>query len=168
MNEDRSSKAPKRPGGEAGFTLVEALCAILILVFGLMAVTNLLLVASTSNTTANQSTAATALASQQLEALKAIPFTDPGTANPNAALAAGGDLDVDQPGFFNPPADLAGVGQVQVRWLIVDIDPQTKFIAVRAEGTGALVGARSRAEFTVFRSCTDSTPPPGLSCPLVP
>ena len=44
-------------GAEAGFTLVEALVAVVVLVFGLMAVTNLLLVAASSNSVANQSTA---------------------------------------------------------------------------------------------------------------
>ena len=38
---------------ESGFTLVETLVAIVVLVFGLMAVTNLMLVAATSNTVAN-------------------------------------------------------------------------------------------------------------------
>ena len=44
---------------EAGFTLIEALVAIVILAFGLMAVTNLLVVAAASNTVGNHSTAAT-------------------------------------------------------------------------------------------------------------
>jgi type II secretory pathway pseudopilin PulG len=154
----------KRPRGEAGFTLVEALCAIVILAFGLIAVANLLLVASTSNTTANLSTAATTLAVQQLEVLKGVPFNDPG-----GLLVAGGDLESDQGGYFtDPPAEIPGVGQIRVRWSIVDVDPQTKFITVRAESTALLIGARSRAEFTVFRSCTDATPAPGLNCPPVP
>ena len=45
-------------GREAGFTLVEALVAVIVLVFGLMAVTNLMLVAASgSNTVADQGTA---------------------------------------------------------------------------------------------------------------
>ena len=168
MSDNRNAVSSKRPAGEAGFTLVEALCAIVILAFGLIAITNLLLVASTSNTTANLSTAATTLAAQQLENLKAIPFAD-ANAIPTAALAAGGDLDADAAGFFtDPPADIPGVGRILVRWKIVDIDPQTKFIAVRAESTALLIGARSRAEFTVFRSCTDAAPPPALNCPQLP
>jgi type II secretory pathway pseudopilin PulG len=153
-----------RPRGEAGFTLVEALCAIVILAFGLIAIANLLLVASTSNTTANISTAATTLAVQQLENLKAVSFDDP-----LGLLVAGGDLDNDQAGYFtNPPAEIPGVGQIRVRWRIVDVDTQTKFITVRAESTALLIGPRSRAEFTVFRSCTDATPAPGLNCPPAP
>ena len=164
MSDNQSSVSSKRPAGEAGFTLVEALCAIVILAFGLIAITNLLLVASTSNTTANLSTAAATLATQQLEVLKAVPFNDPG-----GLLAAGGDLDNDQAGFFtDPPAEIQGVGQIRVRWRVTDIDTQTKFIVVRAESTALLIGARSRAEFTVFRSCTDSTPAPGLNCPAAP
>src|SRR5204863_2278147 len=45
---------PPSRGSEAGFTLVEALVAIVILVFGLIAVTNLMLVAASSNSVANQ------------------------------------------------------------------------------------------------------------------
>ena len=168
MRDNRQSVSSRRLSGEAGFTLVEALCAMVILSVGLIAVTNLLLVASTSNTTANQSTGATTLAAEQLEVLKALPFAD-ANAIPNAALDAGGDLDADQAGFFtDPPAEIPGVGQIRVRWKIVDVDTQTKFISVRAESTALLIGARSRAEFTVFRSCTDSAPPPALNCPAAP
>ena len=59
---------------EAGFTLIEALTAIVILSFGLMAVTNLLIVAASSNAVANQSTAATNSASQVLEQLRSVSF----------------------------------------------------------------------------------------------
>jgi hypothetical protein len=45
------------------------------------------------------------------------------------------------------------------------------FIEVRSEGTGALSRRRSSAEFSTFRSCTDSTPTEteGVTvCPDVP
>src|SRR5512135_3547346 len=58
-------------GGEAGFTLVEALVAIVVLVFGLMAVTNLMLVAASSNSVANQGTAAVASAIRAMDMIKA-------------------------------------------------------------------------------------------------
>ncbi len=66
-------RTPPR-GTEAGFTLVEALVAIVVLVFGLMAVTNLLLVAASSNTVANQGTAAVTTATQVLDFLKNTTF----------------------------------------------------------------------------------------------
>src|SRR5262249_53016841 len=72
-------------GGSSGFTLVEALVAIVILVFGLIAIANLMIVASSSNSVARQATGAATIASLQLEQLKALPFN-------NAGLATGGDV----------------------------------------------------------------------------
>lgn len=137
---------------EAGFTLVEALVAIVILAFGLIAITNLMIVAASSNNVGNQSTAATAIASEKLELLKALPFT-------TAAMAAGGNLTMDAsvggiPYFQTVNVD--GVGPIHSRWQIVQIagDNQTRFITVRAEPVGGLLRSRARAEFTTFRSCT--------------
>jgi prepilin-type N-terminal cleavage/methylation domain-containing protein len=130
-------------GPQAGFTLVEALIAMVVLSFGLIAVTNLMLVAATSNSVANQSSAATSIASQQLELLKACTFTD-------QRLAAGGDLQNDAANF-NSDTDVPGVGRIHTRWQITDVDGTTKYIVVRSEGTGALAGPRSRAQFTTLR-----------------
>jgi len=143
----------KNRSSEAGFTLVEALVAIVILVFGLIAVTNLMLVAASSNSVANQATAAATVAAQRLELLKAQPFT---------SLAVGGDLDSDVTNF-NQDDDVAGVGRIHTRWAVVSIsgDAQVYFVAVRSEGTGVLSVGRSRAEFTTFRSCTNVA----LGCP---
>jgi type II secretory pathway pseudopilin PulG len=144
---------------EAGFTLVEALCAIVILVFGLIAITNLILVAATSNTVANHSTAATTLATQQMEALKATPFIN---------LVPGGDLDSDaDPNFTNVVAGAApmvpGVGEVRVRWRVDALGcNQVLFLVVRGESLAPLAGTRSRAEFTALRTCTNV----GLGCPV--
>lgn len=157
-------KSETRPS-ESGFTLVEALTAIVILAFGLMAVTNLILVAATSNSVANQSSAATAAASEAMDALKAIPWT---------ALAVGGDVNNDVPAGASPPCSgpipagtyhcddvVQGVGLVHTRWAITPgADLRMLFIQVRSEGTGALARARSRAEFTTFRACTGPIPCP--------
>jgi type II secretory pathway pseudopilin PulG len=159
---------------EAGFTLVEALCAIVILIFGLIAITNLLLVAASSNSVANQSSAATASASQALDFLRTVDFD---------ALAVGGAIVAAPP---LPAAactaavptdyacfeDVPGVGRIVTQWTI-QADPATtrlRFITVASEGTGALAGARSRAMFTTIRTCTDSsTPPAGRPfCPVGP
>ncbi|PYQ04470.1 MAG: hypothetical protein DMF82_10555 [Acidobacteria bacterium] len=135
---------------QAGFTLVEALVAIVILVFGLIAITNLMLVAASSNSVANQATAAATIAAQRLEQLKAIPWGD-------ARLAAGGNVTSDVGGFFSSPDDMVpGAGQIHSRWEIVSVDPQVLFIRVRSEGTGALSVSRSRAEFTTLRACTSA------------
>src|SRR5688572_2444174 len=79
LMEETSPRAQER-----GFTLVEALIAMVILVFGIIAVTNLLIVAASSNNVANQGTAATTAATEALERLKAQPFH---------TLTQGGDLD---------------------------------------------------------------------------
>jgi type II secretory pathway pseudopilin PulG len=142
--------------GEEGFTLVEALVAIVILVFGLIAITNLMLVAASSNSVANQATAAATIASQRLEQLKALPFL-------SAGLAPGGGVTSDVAGYFSSPDDaVPGAGVIHTRWQIVGTgNPDVIFIRVRSEGTGALSVGRSRAEFTTFRACTSTV----LGCP---
>jgi hypothetical protein len=163
---------------QSGFTLVEALIAIVILVFGLIAVSNLFLVAGSSNQSANHMSATTAEAIETLEALKAIPF---------GGLAAGGDLDSDLPAACQPDcvADptlcptqcvigggynfyrfVPGVGMVRTRWVIDNPIPGAGgapvcWITVRSETTAPVVGLiRSRSEFTTFRTCTTT------GCPL--
>jgi len=138
----------------AGFTLVEALIAIVILVFGLIAITNLMIVAASSNSVANQATGAATIASLQMERLKALPFT-------NTGLATGGDVTADVTGY-NRDDVLPGVGRIHTRWKIVGTgDPEVLFIRVRSEGTGILSVSRSRAEYTTFRTCTNTL----LGCP---
>jgi len=170
---------PDQRRGEAGFTLVETLVAIVVLVFGLMAVTNLLLVAASANTVANQGSAATTSATQVMDVLRS-------TAWPN--LAAGGDLDNDAgpsadcralpdpvTAVYNCDDTIAGVGTIKTRWTITAAPGTLRMyqITVRSEGLGALAGARSRATFTTYRTCTQSTPGScgallGACCPVDP
>jgi type II secretory pathway pseudopilin PulG len=158
---------------ESGFTLVETLVATLVLVFGLMAVTNLLLVAASSNSTANQSSAATTSATQIMDLLKTTDWN---------SLVAGGDVEADVPttppvlcktlttplplGVYTCDDEIPGVGRIHTRWSITATsDARNLVIRVRSQGTGALAGARSRAEFTTFRACTAGAPP---MCPAAP
>jgi type II secretory pathway pseudopilin PulG len=167
-----STRDPNARRGEAGFTLVEALVAVVVLIFGLTAVTNLLLVAASANSVANQSTEATASASQVMDVLRSTPWDQ---------LAAGGDLDSDvgaaldcralpiPPGTFNCNDFIQGVGTIKTRWLITPAVGTVRMfqITVRSEGRGALAASRSRANFTTFRTCTQSTPAScgvGLAC----
>jgi prepilin-type N-terminal cleavage/methylation domain-containing protein len=170
-----------RRNAEAGFTLVEVLTAMVILIFGLMAVTNLLLVAASSNTVANQSTAAAASASRIMDRLKdsSFPTLVVGgnvTADTGVTVPCGGEPVAPWPGppqtavstpnvLNNCNDDIPGVGIIHTRWAINAIPgtARTYFIQVRSEGTGALAGARSRAEFTTLRSCTEPT-----GCPAPP
>jgi len=133
-----------RTDDQAGFTLVEALIAIVILVFGLLAVTNLMIIGASSNSVANQSSATTGIASEQLELLKAIPF---------GTLTAGGSLTADNTGYYRDDT-IDGVGFIHTRWQISSPNSQTFFIHVVSEPKGGLLKTRARADFSTFRTCT--------------
>jgi type IV pilus assembly protein PilV len=150
----------ERRQDEAGFTLIEALIAILILMVGLIGVANLFTVAASSNRVGNTMTGSATEAMEVLERLKALPFR---------TLAQGGSLTVDQPAVsttpdvtaatYNCQRTVPGVGTIRSRWTIVQPradDPDTLFITVRSEVQGAgLGGGRlSRSEFATYRTCT--------------
>jgi len=150
---------------QAGFTLVEALVAMVVLAFGLIAITNLFIVSAGSNTVANHSTAAAAQAAEVMERLKAIPFTTlqgwaPGGSLTGAAPTCDPDVDANGcigAGVFGMRRSIDGVGFIDVRWQISPVNaggPDTLFVQVRAESEAPLAGARSRADFTTFRTCT--------------
>lgn len=159
--------------GQQGFTLVEALVAIVILVFGLMAVTNLMLVAASSNSVANQGSAAVTSATRVMDMLKTSSFTE------LTAAVGGTDFDPVDGGKTCDDVTLAldewhcteqvpGVGMVHTHWWIrTTADPRLLHLRARSEGTGALSAARSRAEFTTFRACTNAQPATG-ACPEAP
>jgi type II secretory pathway pseudopilin PulG len=159
--------------GEAGFTLVEALVAVVVLIFGLMAVTNLMLVAASSNSVANQATGAVTSATRVMDMLKSTSYTDL-EAGPGGSTfdVNDGGRDCNDPlltfGEWHCSDDLPGVGRIHTHWWVTaTADPRLLYIRVRSEGTGALSGARSRAEFTTFRSCTNADPTTG-GCPEAP
>ena len=152
---------------ESGFTLVEALVAILIFAVGLMAVSNLMLVAASSNVAANFSSAATAAAVERLDMLKSTTYEKlvdgeggSTTADVGATLACDFDSDPAD-GIYNCNHDVPGVGQIHVRWAIdgmlpgLDGQPTAMRITVSAQGNSPLTGPRSRAQFTTIRSCTN-------------
>ena len=150
-------------GHEAGFTLIEALVAMVILLFGIAAVSNLMIVAGSSNTVANHATAATSAATRQMELLKSVPYN-------TLTATVGGNVDVDQttPAPFcsatwaagiwdcnTPVGEYQGVGQVHVRWSVTSmapLAPGTFAIQVSAESSARAVGRRSRALFTTIRT----------------
>jgi type II secretory pathway pseudopilin PulG len=150
--------------GEEGFTLVEALISIVVLAFGLVAITNLLIAATLSNSRASSNSAAAAVASQYMEQLKAIPVT--GTANALDVLCAAasgppwGDLD-NNVANFNATDNLPGVGNVLTRWMITSpaAAVTTYMITVRSEVQRPIAGAAARAEFTAVRVVADQASP---------
>ena len=156
---------------ESGFTLVETLVAVVVLVFGLMAVTNLLLVAASSNSVANQATAAVTSSTRVMDMLKTTTFTN--LAAGGIALEvppAGGKACADPTLVWNDwhcTDDIPGVGSIHTHWWITaTLDPRLLYINTHSEGLGALAGVRSKSEFTTFRACTNSDPATG-GCPQV-
>lgn len=148
---------------EAGFTLIEAVAAIAILIVGLMAITNLMLLAGSSNAAGNQGTAAAAEASEVMERLKSLRFVDisPGgsmTSDAGSLPNCNGDTtDCVVPGNFNERQGGGVPGGISLvtRWVVTSVDPQTLFIRVRSESDNPLTASRTRAEFTTIRTCTD-------------
>lgn len=151
----------RRRGREAGFTLIEAMMAIVILVFGLIAVTNLMIVAMNSNLTANQVTSSASLCSQQMDELKATPFDmlTGGCGGTCGGIAA----DVAN---FNVTQTVQGVGTFKIRWQVTPVTgtAQLYFVQVRCQALGSLMASRTVTDLTTFRSCTDSS----IGCPEAP
>jgi Tfp pilus assembly protein PilV len=144
---------------QSGFTLSEAAVATLILTIGLMAVSNLSVLATGSNAVASRSTAAALVATQRLEQLKMTSFSSL-TDSPTDSI------DVDQPGF-NEDVNIPSLGQFHTRWRIATVGAYgttLKYIHVRTEARG-FMGRRTRAEFTTMRSCTTPSGAAGASCP---
>jgi prepilin-type N-terminal cleavage/methylation domain-containing protein len=169
MNPSRTVHEPAP--GQAGFTLVEALIAIVILAVGLVAVTNLFLVAASSNQMGNATTGAATQASETLERLKTVDFCalTPG-GNPNmqqdlpAANPASANPDIFVGGAltYNSYRTLPGVGTIRTRWSIENPNSAltpTRFITVESQVLSTFGGAMTKSQFTTFRTCT------GAGCP---
>ena len=114
-------------------------------IFGLMAVTNLLLVAASSNTVANQGTAAVTSATQVMDFLKATTYDTLDNTPGGTAF----DADRRRQGLqrHHARADRLALhdrrhpasGTIHTHWYITaDADPRLLHIRVRSEGTGAL------------------------------
>ena len=163
---------------EAGFTLIEALISIVILSFGIVAVTNLFLVAASSNQIGSYNTATAAEATEVMERLKRVPF--PTLAPP--ANTTWGSLAADQPAANLPPVGgaepdvivggvpqfnlyrrVASIGMIRTRWTVQSftdvLTTPVLLITVRSQVIGPFGGQLSQAQFSTFRTCT------GNGCP---
>jgi hypothetical protein len=150
--------------GAQGFTLIEALIAVVVLVFGLIAVAQLMAVAAGSNAIANRTTVASAVASEELERLMTVPYGSLGT-NP------GGDLNLEDTAPGVPPPcissdfgsirDVSGMAQIRTCWRIESAGGAGNLLAIRVRSQA--VGPFShltQAEFTSFRATNGVAPTP--------
>lgn len=140
---------------ESGFTLVEALIAIVVLVFGLIAIAQLFVVASQSNVTARKATAAADASTQVMDMLMAAPFD-------TVSAAAGGSVEDSTMTLSGAPSDfnvashrlwqsVPGVGRIVTSWEITNLGTDLVGIHVRSQVVG-LMSALTRAEFTTMRA----------------
>jgi prepilin-type N-terminal cleavage/methylation domain-containing protein len=163
---------PRPRSAEQGFTLVETLVAIVVLVFGLIAVTNLLLVAASSNTVANQGTAAVTSSTRVMDLLKQTSFANLAPGGQAWEAPPGGGKACGDPTLvvtdWHCTDDIPGVGSIHTHWWITaTADPRLVYINTQSQGLGSLAAERSRALFTTLRSCTDSDAASG-GCPQAP
>jgi Tfp pilus assembly protein PilV len=134
---------------EAGFTLIEAMIATLVLMFGLTAIFNLMIVATSSNSLANRATVATALAGSRMEVLRATAFTALADSPTDALDVAASP--------FTESITVPGAGIFVTTWKVQTLtSPNLKLLQVRTEPSG-FRGRWGRAEFTSIRSCTTGT-----------
>lgn len=145
------SKLPADRNTEAGFTILEAIIATMILIFGLAAIFNLMIVAVSQNSLANRASGATTMASHQMELLRSTPF-----ASLTDSPAGVDTLAAQTPGFFRID-NVQGVATFESRWSVQTLtDPNLKYLRVRTEPQGFL-GRGARSELTTVRSCTLGT-----------
>jgi hypothetical protein len=163
-------KSPRHRSTESGFTLIEALIAIVVLVFGLIGITNLFVVATASNQIGNLTTAAAVRSSETLEKLKSVPYMalTPGgslSADVGTAGVNGGVMTATNVLAYHTEETVPGVGIVKSRWVILNNltgDNDAIFIQVRSEVFGPFGGQLSRAEYSTWRTCTTR------GCPNIP
>jgi type IV pilus assembly protein PilV len=113
-------------GDARGFTLLEAVIAVAILAFGILAVASMQLSSIRGNAFAGDVTEATTWAHDELEKLSALPWDDPQLQDSDGDGAAGlGDT-----GFDNNPDTAADAdqnpvvrGRYTLFWNIADDDP---------------------------------------------
>ena len=143
------SKHAARQNPEAGFTILEAIIATLILMFGLASIFNLMVVAISNNSVANRSSGATTIAAQQMEILRSTPFSV-------LADSPTDSLDVADPAFSRID-NVEGLATYETRWEVRTLtDPNLKYLRVRTEPQG-FRGRAARSELTTIRTCTAGT-----------
>jgi type II secretory pathway pseudopilin PulG len=148
-------------GKESGFSLVEAIIAVLVFIIGIAAISNLFLMSMTANSTANVSAATASVASEVLDRLRALPSNTLTLGAPTGGLAPSeadsaicsepGTTNCVVPGNFVLTKIVPGVGIVHAKWSIAQAGAGLLFITVQAQTTATVVGERGNAVFTTFR-----------------
>ena len=159
-----------------GFSLIEVMIAIVILTVGLLSLAQMMMIATNSNALSGRMTSSAALAKEQLERLKAVPFySDPQNFVRNNLLLDGGNIDdqaaaqVNYVAYFDmdgSPLASPGDSLFQVRWQIRTINPRFGLLSnemiridvrcMAAAGSQDQFGIIGEARYTVFRTANVS------------
>ena len=90
----------KRTSSEDGFSLIEVMIAIVILMVGLLSLAQMMVLSTHANTLSGRMTSCSGVARERLERLKAVPFyNDPVAQVRNPLLVAGGSVNTTVAGF---------------------------------------------------------------------
>jgi prepilin-type N-terminal cleavage/methylation domain-containing protein len=126
--------------GNQGFTLIEVMIALTILVIGMLSVAAMQINSTNGNTSANRSTMGFIWCSDRMEVLKRLPYTDANLADTDPTpgnetlypLAPGADgVDNDYDGRIDEAGES---GSVTLSYRVDDdvVEPNTKTITVTA------------------------------------
>ena len=128
---------------EAGFTLIEVLVATWLVGIVSLAVAPLMLMAIQTSAVAQEATELTAIAAEQMEILRALPYSD-------AQLAAGGSIAASMPGYSIDPYN--GDPNRYVRWRITDDSASRKHIELVAGVTQSVWGPPRELNLETYRT----------------
>ncbi len=141
----RSAQRPHVEGcsGAGGFTLLEVIVATGLVGLVALAVAPLMLMAVQTSAVAQEATELTNSGTEQMEVLRALPFTD-------GQLAAGGSVTASDAGYSLDPYD--GDPDRYVRWRITDAGTARKHIEMAIGVRTSVWGPPREILFETYRT----------------
>lgn len=128
---------------ERGFTLIEVLVSGFLVGLIALAVAPMMLMAVQTSAAAQEATELTAIGSQQMEILRALPFAD-------AGLVAGGSVANSDAGYSLDP--YLGDADRYLRWAVVDENVERKRITLVVGIRNSVWGPAREITMETFRT----------------
>ena len=137
----KSRSVTLHPSNQRGFTLIEALVAMMVATVGLMAMAELMAVTIRMQQLGRNSTSASRLAQDKIDELNTVGFAA-------AAMACGGSLTADSANHWDAPVNANG--DYKRRWVVSagpDASPRLRQVTVRV--VPSVVDRRVTSEFEI-------------------